>query len=368
MNALCAAILLTAAQDNDPFESRRPELREKFLERGGGSKETEAAVRKALAWLARNQRADHSWKTPEEDYTIGVTALSVLAFLGAGHPPNSTEFGDPIRRALQYLVAAQDVEGCVGLRGAKYIYSHIVATLALAEAHGMSSPELYAKPAQKAVDFLIASQNPGRGWRYSKKCGDNDTSVTGWAVMALRSAERVGLRFPKAAWEGALAWFDAATLLTGRTDYYEKGTSDRFMIPGPEAEFELHETMTAMAILGRYLIQKRRNEPRLSPGLDLVAKDLPRWEKNSLDYCYWHIATLAMFEAGGAEGARWKTWNAALQKALLGHQVAEGEQAGTWEPVDRWCFEGARACSTAMNALTLETYYRNVRIFRGDEK
>jgi hypothetical protein len=126
--------------------------------------------------------------------------------------------------------------------------------------------------------------------------------------------------------------------------------------------------MTSMAILGRFLIQKRRNEPRLSPGLDLIAKDLPRWEKNSLDFCYWHIATLAMFEAGGHDGARWKTWNEALQKALLSHQVAEGEHAGSWEPVDRWCFESGRACSTAMNALTLETYYRHVRLFKGDEK
>jgi flavin reductase (DIM6/NTAB) family NADH-FMN oxidoreductase RutF len=88
------------------------------------------------------------------------------------------------------------------------MYGHILATLALAEAHGMSNPDAYGKPAQKAVDFLLAAQNPGKGWRYGAKSGDNDTSVTSWAVMALRSAERVGLMFPKSAYEGALAWFD----------------------------------------------------------------------------------------------------------------------------------------------------------------
>src|SRR6185503_1054420 len=111
MNALIAALVLCAFQADDEFNSRRPEARPRLLERGGGTKETEAAVEKALAWLAKNQPADHSWKAPTEEFRVGVTALSVLAFLGAGHGPASERHGDTVKRGLQVLVASQDADG-----------------------------------------------------------------------------------------------------------------------------------------------------------------------------------------------------------------------------------------------------------------
>src|SRR5436853_326857 len=79
------------------------------------------------------------------------------------------------------------------------------------------------KPSPESVGLRGAAQNPGKGWRYSSRGGDNDTSVTGWAVLALRAAERGGLTFAKAAWEGALAWFDEVTDDAGRTGYMGRG-------------------------------------------------------------------------------------------------------------------------------------------------
>ena len=32
-------------------------------------------------------------------------------------------------------------------------------------------------PAQKAINFIHTAQNYGLGWRYTPKCGNNDTSV-----------------------------------------------------------------------------------------------------------------------------------------------------------------------------------------------
>src|SRR6185369_8646048 len=59
MIAICATVFLAALQqERSPFESRLPQHREHLLERGGGSKETEAAVQKALEWLVKNQKAD----------------------------------------------------------------------------------------------------------------------------------------------------------------------------------------------------------------------------------------------------------------------------------------------------------------------
>ena len=36
---------------------------------------------------------------------------------------------------------------------------------------------------------------------------------------------------------------------------------------------------------------------------------------------------------------------------------------GSWDPVDRWGFEGGRVYATAINALTLEVYYRYDNVF-----
>jgi hypothetical protein len=361
------AVLLLAAvvQASDPFESRKPEARDHLLQRGGGSPETEAAVRKALEWLERNQRADHYWKAPEEDYDVGVTALALLAFLGAGHGPKSTAFGEPVRRGLQYLLTVQDREGYIGPQGQNSMYAHALATAALAEAHGMSAPETYGKPAQKAVDYLLAAQNPGKGWRYTAKSGDNDTSVTTWAVMALRAAERTGLSFRKSVYESALAWYDQVTDESGRAGYRGPGNADFKGVPGRDAAFDYHHTPTAMELYGRFLVTKVRPRKRLEAALPLLIQDPPKVEKNSIDYCYWHFATLAIFTLKGPEAPEWKAWNEAMKTALLKTQ----EEPGSWPPNDRWStYVESRVYATAINALTLETYYRHVLRFGGDEK
>ena len=347
MIAICATMLLSALQQkpSDPFESRRPESRERLLERGGGSQETEAAVRKALEWLAKNQKPDHSWEAPEEDYTVGVTALALLAFLGAGHGPKSESFGEPVRRGMKYLLSAQDREGCIGSRGEKYMYGHILATFALAEAHGMSSPETYGKAAQRAVDFLVSARNKEKAWRYAHQGGDNDTSVTTWAVMALRAAERTELAFPKSVYEGALAWYDEVTDQTGRAGYLHRGPI-HVQIPGVDADFEWHTTTTAMELYGRWLMIRRRPKERLEAAIPLLTRDPPKTEKNAVDFCYWHFASLAIFSLKGPDSAEWKAWNEALKSALLKTQ----EAAGSWEPNDRWSTHvKSRVYATAIN-------------------
>ncbi len=44
---------------------------------------------------------------------------------------------------------------------------------------------------------------------------------------------------------------------------------------------------------------------------------------------------------------------------------SSGCKNGSWEPVDRWSCEGGRVYATAINALTLEVYYRYDLVFTG---
>jgi hypothetical protein len=362
--------------------------RARLLTRAGGDKEIETSILSALAWLARHQSPDGSWGAEafvercggrrctgigDPDHDRGVTSLAVLAFLGAGFvPPAAPEgpegaaadtvrrFGEAARKGLAWLVSRQDRLGGVGGRGAKYMYSHAMGTLALVEAFGMTGQAPYKDAAGRALQFLVSARNPERVWRYSTGGGDNDTSVTGWCVEALYAAELANLGTPSADLRDAvIKWLDEVTDDRGRAGYNARN-SPKVFVPGKNDQFGHHETMTAISVLSRDLLKRLDSKnPKVVAGLGLLSADAPAWSRDKIDSYYWHWASLALYQSDGPEGAAWKAWNGALQAALLRNQETGICVNGSWSPEeDRWGFEGGRVYATALNALTLETACR----------
>jgi hypothetical protein len=361
----------------------------------GATRGTEGAVLAALKWLARHQGSEGGWGSEtfqrqcsggscggagDSSYDTGVTSLALLAFLGGGYTPLSKNefpdpvdpqrtlrFGDTVKRGLQWLRMHQDPEGCVGERGTKYMYNHAVAALCLSEAYGMTASQPLHEPAQKAIDFLVAAQNPGKGWRYSAQCGDNDTSVSGWAIMALKSAELSELTFPKkTAFDGALNWLNEVTTTNGyyRTGYISR-EDGKVYVPGKNETWDDHPALSAVSVMSRIFIQKDKNVPGLT-AVTLLASDLPAWKPSKVDFYYWYYASLALFQYDGPDGAMWKKWNEPMVNAIVPHQKGkvDGCRLGSWDPQDdRWGFEGGRVYAAAINALTLEVYYRYENVF-----
>jgi hypothetical protein len=335
----------------------------------------------ALAWLARHQDPDGSWSVTtytarcreavpcgpnpgDEDFKTGVTGLALLAFLGAGYTHLSKEIhdgivlGDPVRKGLNGLLKIQAIDGFLGDRGLqKAMYGHAIATLALAEDLGSTRSALIRDQAQKAVDALLAAQNPGKGWRYRARGGDNDTSVTAWAVLALQSAGIAGLAVPPGSLRGAVAWIDEATDENGRTGYTRKGTGKVF-IPGLCESYDHHETLSAVALFARIGVERNWKDVRHEQALRLLAQDLPTKNPLAADACYWFFASHAVRRYQGETGETWTAWKKALLDLLLPVQNRAGEKKGSWEPVDRWSGEGGRVYITAMNALTLNALSR----------
>jgi hypothetical protein len=366
-----------------------------LVARGGGGGDTEDAVLAALKWLSRHQNEDGSWSVQNyvnrcnripkyasggkcspnpghEDFDAGVTGLSLLAFLGAGYSHLSKDthdgicFGDVVKKGLQWLMNHQDPEGCIGPRSAqKYMYNHTICALAMSEAYGLTGSNLFKDQAQKSVDFVIAAQNPGKGWRYSFKCGDNDSSVSGWAVMVLKSAELSGLTFPRTGYDGTRAWYDEVTEENYyRVGYTHKGTGKVF-VPGMNENFNHHEALTAIAVMARIFMDKNKSDSRLMGGCQLLVKDLPNWKDNDIDFYYWYYASLALFQYDGPSGTFWKQWNERMKDCLVKNQNTHstGCKSGSWETIDRWSGEGGRVYCVAINALTLEVYYRYANVF-----
>lgn len=210
-------------------------------------------MRAALRWLARHQSQDGSWDPTghsklcakaacapnpgSDDFRIGLTGLSLLAFLGSGHTPASREtwdgirFGDVVKKGIQFLMQQQQASGQLS-SGRKYMYDHLIATCALLEAAGMTKSGMTLEPAARALQYALQAQNPGRGWRYTFRSSDNDSSVTFWGVQVLRAAKDAGFEVPGQALDGAIAWYDEATKHpSGRAGYYDANIG-KVVIPG----------------------------------------------------------------------------------------------------------------------------------------
>ncbi len=331
-----------------------------------GGNPGEGAVLAALRWLARHQGPDGAWKPTldcgrclpspgNDDHRVGVTALALLAFVRAGHTTGSSavydgiSFAEVVRSARHALRTAQDAEGCIGpYRDGKFMYDHALATLALAES---ANPCLPDPAVRRATDFLLVAQNPGLGWRYSVRPGENDTSVTTWAVLALLAAEKnTEERYD---YRGPRAWYDSVTEEAyGRAGYTHRGPR-RWGIPWPNENFDHHETLTAMSAVVRKRLEGS-NAPEYC-ALDLLHRDRPLWDANLIDFTYWHFGTLAMVEIDPPNGKRRKAWKEDTLRAILPNQrtLAHGCRNGSWDPVDKWSAEGGRVYATAMNAMTL---------------
>ncbi|MHC4819717.1 MAG: prenyltransferase/squalene oxidase repeat-containing protein [Planctomycetota bacterium] len=358
------------------------------LRAGGGSGRTEQAVALGLKWLAAHQDvdADGRWDVagfmkhdPNDDrcagagsprYDVGVTGLALLAFLGAGYTDRGSRQQNPyaknVQMGLRFLLTAQDTNGCFGPRASQhFMYNHAIATLALCEAYWMTRNPRYKAPAQAGLRYLMRARNPYMAWRYGVRPGENDTSVTGWAVMALKSGKYAGLDVDPDAFTGARQWIDKMTHpQTGRVGYnFHGGTVAR-----PEGMIdrfpaEKSEAMTASGIMTRLLCGDQPDSKVLATSAALCLGQPPRWDAGgSIDMYYWYWGTMAMFQMGGDS---WGKWNEALKEAAVKHQHLKGSgaRAGSWDPAGPWgAQDGGRIYATALMTLCLEIYYRYDRV------
>ncbi|NRA96175.1 MAG: terpene cyclase/mutase family protein, partial [Planctomycetes bacterium] len=191
---------------------------------GGGGK-TQRAVERGLEWLANHQSKDGRWDCdafmqngdPKKGelcdgkgnamYDVGVSGLALLAFLGAGNTHKEGTYRTTVRKALKWLKNQQDAEGCFGSRGdPHFTYNHAIGALAMTEAYAMTRSGIWKATAQNGLNFVMKCQNPYKAWRYGECPGDNDSSVTGWMVMALKSAKVSGLDVNETALTWARDW------------------------------------------------------------------------------------------------------------------------------------------------------------------
>ncbi len=358
---------------------------------GGGSAGSENAVAAGLRWLAAHQDQDGYWDPkgftrhcPPDDvcsgaapgrvfewpFDLGVSGLALLAFLGAGHTPQEGEHAEVVARAVDALLRAQQPSGGFSnepavvtrladgrvVRGRRIsTYCQGICTLALAECLAMTGEERLRQPVQKAVDFLVGCQQEEGGWDYFQfDTGRNDSSVTGWVVMALKSAGAAGVEVPPECWYRTFGFIQSMSHPQGYLQY--ANTQRRYGV-----------ALAAVGLLCREYLGWPRDSDDLARTAELLLQHPPDWDKLA-DYpelhsmYYWYYATLALHHLGGSY---WERWNQQMRDMLIAHQETQGHRSGSWPPDGLWARQHAgRIYSTALCVLNLEIYYRYLPLYQ----
>jgi hypothetical protein len=344
---------------DQPYSQRAPETREELVEKMGGSKETERAVELSLAWLAAHQHPDGRWDADGFDRHCGkcggeaafdadvaTTGLALLCFLAADHSHlKHGPYRDNVNRGIAWLKSVQREHG--DLRRTETMYSHAIATIALAEAYGMTRDESLRTPVEAAVDYMIKARNKQiGGWRYEPGQA-GDTSVFGWVVMGFTSAKRAGIPIPEEVFDASREWLDVVSTKRDRGLYaYQPGQKHT-------------PAMTAEGLFSQQLLGRKRHETRMIQAASFLSDNLPNWSADANSY-YWYYGTLAMYQH---QGEAWERWNKAMTREILEHQITSGPAAGSWDPTDRWSLIGGRIYQTALCTLSLEVYYRYLPLY-----
>jgi hypothetical protein len=346
-----------AALPNSGYAMRTGAGRKELVEKYGGSVATEAAVDRALQWLAYHQEPDGHFDSEKYEADakadVAVTSLALLSFLGAGHTERVGTYKDNVRRLVQWLIQKQGEDGLLfeltDAPGHRAIgYPTAIATLALCEAAGMCHVPETVAAAQKAINYAQRHQHvkddQKLGWRYLPN-SPGDISVTSWFIAALKAAKLSGLKVEMGAFDGAIKFLDSVATKTDKRIQFS-------YMPGKDA----NRRRTMMGIYDRLILGYDIDELRPSIA-NVVDENVPAWGNNGeqVDLYYWYYGSLCCFQAGGES---WKKWNAALAPALMDHQNRKGDNSGSWESVGDFSREWGRAGQTALGALCLEVYYR----------
>ncbi len=339
---------------------------------------TDRAVVAALYWIARHQMRDGSWSLQEytkmckdksctgaggQESFSAATAMCVLPYFAAGQTHLSNgPFKQTIADGVYWLLSHQKPDGDLSADASgkqSWMYSHGLATIALCECYAMSHDKNVGRAAQKAINFIQAAQNTKTGgWRYHP--GDEgDTSVAGWQLMALKSAQMAGLSVNPASLDATKKWLQSVSVGAGNGG--SSGAASGEFAYQPDGAPS--PTMSAVGLLCNQYLHAGKTDPVIVGGVRYLMANPP--DAAAPNVYYWYYASQVMHNMDDHD---WDVWNRKMRTILVNSQSREGCAAGSWDPDkpnrDAWGAQGGRIMMTSFATLTLEVYYRNMPLYR----
>ena len=328
-----------------------PSVRIAAAPRTAEQKQVDAAVSRALKYLAAQQQPNGSWRAGRYGESTATTSLAVMAFLSAGHVPGEGPYGRRLNRAIDWVLAQQQPNGIiVARRSHGPFYSHGISTLMLSEVTGMlaaSRSKRCRQVLENAVHLILKAQNVPKsrqhagGWRYRETDTQSDLSVTGWQLLALRAAKDVGCDVPAESIDRAVAYVRRC----------RRGRQGFAYMPGGRSS----PTLTGVGILSLEVCGKHKSRDVLTGAAALLRRPLRRRDH----YFYYGVyyCSVGMFKVGGRY---WKKTRASINAILLPSQQTDG----SWAATDGGERVAGGIYSTSMTVLALAVEYRYLPIYQ----
>jgi hypothetical protein len=323
------------------------------LKQDENAKRVDEAIKKALKFLASTQNSDGSWSSGRGSEPA-ISALSVMAFLSAGHVPGEGPYGKNVEKGVRAILKMQHPNGLFSANGQWEMYNHGICTLMLAECAGMTQGPLASqvkKAVEKAIAMILVAQRKGRtpndpyrgGWRYRVNGIDSDMSVTGWQMMALRAAKNLGCDIPPEVIDNAVDYVKRSQNPYSGAFCYTPGGGETVPCTGTG--------ILALAVCGKGIKQM----PEAIRAGNFLLRTSPGGGGH---FCYSiYYCSQAMFQLGGNY---WEVFRPKMHELLLrGQNPTNGS----------WIMDGhGPQYSTAMCVLAMTVEYRFLPIYqRGEE-
>lgn len=309
---------------------------------------SEDAAARGLAWLARNQGKEGNWGSQD----LGLVSVGALAFLSAGHTPETGKYRHNVRKALDYVLTNAKPSGLLNITGSnRDMYNHGLSTFVLTQAYGMSNDKRVGRALRKALTVIINSQCGDGGWDYTsvKKTNGHDLSLAVMQAKALRGAMDIGIHIPQETITKAVKSVQ---------NYYRKSNSN------PDGEAARHGwrgdlarypgrftyngggSTTAMAAAGAVCLQEygKYSDFRIYRSMQGVLADIAdpnRMKPNKgsvpFDAYTMYYVSQALYQVGGRT---WQDGYPRIRKALVDTQT--GHQGGTGGGATQGSWAGGR--------------------------
>jgi hypothetical protein len=373
------------------FGNRMKGGRERTNARFSSSYTCTTSVNLALQWFKRHQSPNGMWDVdgyqnncidvggkcePGENQKgnadIACTAYAVMCYLGMGHDHiNPGKYKSVVENAVNWLLAQQTTDGLWGERN----YEHPIAVMAIAEAYAMTSDPRLRDPAQKGVNIIIARQAPdpnkeygALGWDYVRpNPSRNDSSVTGWNVMALKSALGAGLQVGSSL-ENSKVWLERAWKAQNPEWAKLNPYSDKSYFPYTyDAETDTvgkkgdnKDEKGKLACVGAVcavFLGHHAGDPMLDTLCNYIMEhNFPKKYPTNTYYLYYN--TMAIFQSSKAH---WEKWEMPVAKLLAESQRTDDSCfKGSWDFAGTGFHghETGRLLSTAYACLSQEVIWR----------
>lgn len=308
-------------------------------------RKVESSVDRGLDWLIQQQQPDGSFPSLDAAQPA-VTSMVIMAFLSRGHLPEQGRYGVQLARGIDYVLSTQRSRGYFSLLpvnppathlmpGQTVHYNHAIAGLMLGEVYGMTTGARSRKieaAIEKALVYhrevqLWEKSQPSDagGWRYGYPEGSgaaSDMSVTGWALMFLRSARNAEFQVPKQYFDEGLDFVercyipDASQHLKGVFCYRPVASS-------PEEAPNLTLANTSSATLS-LILGGRHDRPGVTASIRwLRSREYPKpWEEG-----YYYLSTYYSSQAVAQVGG--ETWQEIFPQ-IARNIIAEQAEDGSW--------------------------------------